>query len=205
MRDIKETAAGTGVKPHSLLNIVHRGRRTGYDQYGNRYNDDEDEDLLYDNEDDEYDADMKAAKRKESNIRTSVDKWIKLSDHDEVLKETLTDPLHLDLYDIKMAKSPLKRLWKPTSSSEERLKSVTSNLSRLRLLEKRLRHIEEMKKMLKERIWELQEIKQEERNKKMKIENEMAAAEREWKYNLDRLNPGLYRPLDRLGDSSHIY
>lgn len=88
---------------------------------------------------------------------------------------------------------------------EDSVKMVASKLSKIRALEERLRHIEEMQMSLDRKIQKLQLLKEQETSTKLRIESEVSAAEREWKDAVERLKPGTYEPLDSLGDTSHIF
>lgn len=129
--------------------------------------------------------------------------WLKITHQNKVVKEA--DPFHLDMYRFKMSKHPPfnKRLI-ALASDNKNLIVENPRFTKIRMLEDRLRHIEEMKQTLKEKIAQLQNIKLQEKSAKMKIENEVTKAEKEWKSDIERFNPGSYRPLIRLGDISHL-
>ena len=173
-----------------FLDALHRHRRNHeyYDDLRNRYN--EEEGIL--EEGGEYNLDSSD----KSNTHKAVDKWFQASDAIKVANEE--EPLDLEMYRIKVAKPKRRR------KAGQGVRMMTSKLNRIRALEQKLGKIEEIKKRLNQKVWELQEIKEEERRTKKKIENEIADAEREWKYRVD--SPGsYYKPLDRLGDSSHLF
>lgn len=135
---------------------------------------------------------MKKVKRDEDNVYTAFNKWLKLADPKKVAK--YIDPYYLEGYHGE-PKSVQK-----TVVTEDSVELVASKLSRIKTLEERLRHIEEMKQSLNEKFRKLQKIQQQESDTKTRIENEVSEAEREWNYSVDRLEPGSYRPLDSLGD-----
>lgn len=188
------------LKSRSYLNALHRSRRNhrvddsknkfddGVNNYDDRLNNYDDEDLEYD-DDDDYEI-IKKAKRGE-NLQYRVNKWLKMADRAE----------YIDPYDLDVFMEPTLPIHRKTAK-EESVKLVASKLNRIRALEERLRHIEKMKRSLNKKIRELQLLKERESNTKQRIENEVSEAEREWKYNVDRTNPGVYKPLDSLGDTS---
>lgn len=194
------------LKSREYLSALHRSRRNhrvndrknNFDEdlssYDDRLNNYDDEDA-YDNEEDDYEI-IKKAKRAES-LQYTVNKWLKLADRNKIGE--YMDPYDLDVY--MEPKLPMHR----KAAKDESVKMVASKLNRIRALEERLRHIERMKQSLSKKIRKLQLLKEQESNTKLRIENEVSEAEREWKYNVDRMNPGSYRPLDRLGDTSHIF
>ena len=177
-----------------FLDALHRHRRNHkyYDNLNNRYNEEEG---VLEEEGGGYNFDASD----KSNTHRAVNKWFQASDAIKVANEE--EPLDLEMYRIKVAKPRRRR-----KNAGQKIRMMTSKLNRIRALEQKLGKIEEIKKRLNQKVWELEEIKEEERRTKKKIENEIADAEREWKYHVDRINPGSYKPLDRLvGDSSHLF
>lgn len=133
----------------------------------------------------------------DKHLRKAFNDWFKLTHQDKLSR--LMDPFHLDMYRIQMSKPPRRRHRYPDRAN------VRKKLSRIRSLQDRLRHIEEMKGALQQKIRELQRIKEKERNAQIRIENEMSKAERDWKVDVDRYKPSAgYKPLVRLGDASHL-
>lgn len=181
------------------INALRRSRRNHrYDDRANNFNDKihnfDYDDLAYD-EEDSFNIIKKPAKRE--NIEYRVNKLLELAENEN--SAGYIDPYDVDLYSTKP--KPLHR----NAAKQESVKLVASKLSRIRALEERLRHIEEMKRSLSNKIRKLQLLKEQESNTKMRIENEVAAAEREWSFAVDRLKPGSYKPLDSLGDTSHMF
>lgn len=123
-------------------------------------------------------------------LRDTFNDLLKKAHQDRIVKDP--DPFHLDLYRLKVAKKPLLGNRKLTKTEKSQLRRMDSNFSRIQMLEKRLKQIEEMKQTLKEKIKKLQKIKQVEHNAKIKMENEVAQAERLWKNDVDRLIPSSF-------------
>ena len=141
----------------------------------------------------------------DKHLRKAFADWFKLASEQEKLA-ALSNPFHLDMYRIQMSKPPFGRrrlrdrvMAEPTAPTTARQK-----LSRLRSLQDRLRHIEQMKAALQQKIVELQKIREKERSAQIRIENEVSQAERDWKDDVDRFRAPGYQPLVRLGDESHL-
>lgn len=129
---------------------------------------------------------LKEPSKKEA-IESIVDKFLELVDTEKLVdtenSAEYINPFEAEQFSIKSA--PLHR----NAAKQESVKLVASKLHRVRALEERLRHIEDMKRSLSKKIRKLQQLKERESNTKMRIENEVVAAEREWKYAIDRLPP----------------
>lgn len=182
----------TKLNSPSYLNALHRNRRNHKkDRYeaarGKNYDVD---DMTYYDDEDDYIV-VSKVKREGNDIHSAINRLLELE----------SIPLRLD-YQVDTLKPLVSGKRTNKLSNEQKMKLISSKLRKIRALEERLRHVEEMKEALQARMIALQQIKHEE---KMKIDREVSAAEREWKYNVDRLHPGSYRPLDSLGDESHLF
>ena len=170
---------------------IHRNRRNRIDDrihnFGDELHNHNDADWEY------YDPEALAALKKPKKSKRDS---INIEDTMNMMLRGYVDP-NADLYVIK----PKTR----NTAHEDSVNLVASKLARIRALEERLRHIDEMQMSLDRKIRKLQLLKEQETNTKMRIENEVSAVERQWKNAVERLKPGTYEPLDSLGDTSHIF
>lgn len=180
-------------EPHVYLSEYYRPKRNDAD---NLILFDEEHDGGYDTGDTLY-YNKNTGEDHHSKFRPFLKDWVKVAHQAKLTQDS--DPFHLDVYRLKMSKpyAGSRRLITKEESSSN------NSRSRIRALEERLRHIEEMKETLKKRIRQLQRMKEREHNAQMRMEDEVSSMGREWS-DIDRFNHDSYKPLSHLGDTSRL-
>lgn len=135
--------------------------------------------------------DHKIKRGTENDIRAEFKKW-KASQ--AKLNSDIEDPYNIYLLKPLKSQSSQRKL---TTKEKLDLQRMTSNLSRIMKLGKKLGHL---KIALQKNIRILERIKEQEDLK----EPEMSEAEKRWSIVLDSFSPGSYKPLDSLGAESHF-
>lgn len=91
---------------------------------------------------------------------------------------------------------------KLTTKERLDLQRMTTKLSKITKLEKRLGHLKEMKIALQKKIKVLEKIREQEYLK----ESKLSEAQQRWSFELQsRISPGSYRPLELIGGESRFY
>ena len=170
-------------------------------EYRRRRDDPSVDNLDYESENEEYyqQSDIENQNIEEEDVRNAFSQWMNIEHHEKIAKDP--NPYHLDMYRIKMSKPPPS----PDSAakaSDSKREKANSRLKRLRLLEDRLQHIEQMKQALQHEIREMLRNRDRDQQIRPALKYKAKAKEREW--NIDRFKPGTYRPLVRFRDEPNL-